>query len=201
MSWWSTDDPRRMTVVIGVVLAAAAIVGLGVGVLLGLAGDGTSTSASTSSTPSVTTSPSAAATTPSESPTVRAASEIQDGTTKDIGYLVASRSEDDGVHVTFDRVVFYTGQAARDYARSHHKRPPRGNGALIVNDNERKRDLVLSPDIAVLGTRALAGSSTPTEVSLKTLRDAVASQGDRLLLNLRYDPLGYVIKVTEHDLS
>jgi hypothetical protein len=200
MSWWSTDDPRRLWAVIALLLAAAAIVGLGVGLLLGFAGDGGQTTTATSGTPKSTTSPTAPPTTPSARPSGRAASEIEKGTTKDVGYLVASRSGDDGVHVTFDRVVFRTGQGALDYARRYHKDPPGADGVLLVNDNQKKRDLVLSPDVTVMGTRALAGSSTPSEVALKTLRDAIARQGHGLLLDLRYDELGYVVKITEHDL-
>lgn len=198
MSWWSADDPRRRMVVVAVVLGAAAVVGLGVGLLLGIAGDGGSTQATpTDPRPSSTPSGSPTAT---ASTTPRAASQIEPGTTRDVGYLVASRRAGDGVHVTFDRVLFRTGQAARDYARRYHKKPPGPDGILIVNDNELKRDLVLSPDVTVLGTTELAGTSTPSEVALKTLRDAIDSQGDRLLLDLRYDGLGYVVQVTEHDL-
>jgi hypothetical protein len=193
-----TDDPRRLAAVVAVLLLAATITGLGVGLLLGLAGDDrpSTTASGTSSGAAPTASPA----TPSATPTPRAASQIEAGTTKDVGYLVASRREKDGVHVTLDRVVFRTGQAARDYARRFHKDPPGADGVLIVNDNTLKRDLVLSPDVTVLGTRALAGSSTPVEVTLGTLRDAIASQGSRLLLDLRYDGLGYVVEVTEHDL-
>jgi hypothetical protein len=200
MSWWSTDDPRRLWVVAGVVLGAAAIVGLGVGLLLGFAGEGDTTA--TPVTPTVTTAPGSSPSPSSTSagPTDRAASQIEPGLRKDVGYLVAYRRADDGVHVTFDRVVLRTGQAARDYARRYHKPPPGPNGVLLVNDNDRKRDLVLSPDVTVLGTRALAGTSTPSEVALKTLRDAIRSQGHSLLMDLRYDELGYVVQVREHDL-
>ncbi|MGZ4591804.1 MAG: hypothetical protein ACXV4A_14570 [Actinomycetes bacterium] len=201
MSWWSTDDPRRLTIVVAVLLAAAAIVGLGVGLLLGFAGDGGSTTAaSRTASPDGSGSPTATPTGSSASPTARAASQIEAGATSDVGYFVASRRAGDGVHVTFDRVVLRTGAAARDYARRYHKKAPGPDGVLLVNDNTLKRDLVLSPDVKVMGTKAMAGTTTPTEVALKTLRDAIASQGPRLLLDLRYDPLGYVVQVTEHDL-
>jgi hypothetical protein len=196
MSWWLADDPRRRTAVIGATLGAAAVVGLGTGMLIGAAGGGQEPTGAV--IPPAVSAP--ASPPPSASPTTRAASQIEPGTTKDVGYLVASERQSEGMHVTFDRVVFRTGQAARDYAKRYKKGPPDANGVLIVNDNPMTRDLVLSPDVTVLGARALAGTSAASEVTLQTLLDAIASQGRSLLLDLRYDDLGYVTEVREHDL-
>jgi hypothetical protein len=195
--WWSTDDPRRLAAVVAVLLTATAVVGLGVGLLLGLAGGGGSVDASATATPTVSTtgSPSGAA-----RPTTRAASEIEPGTTSDIGFFVGARQENDGAHVTFDRVLLKLGRDARAYARQHHKKKPGPDGILLVNDNNLTRDLVLSPDVKVMGAAQLAGSQDPRPVPLKALLDAVASHGSELLLDLTYDKLGYVVRVQEHDL-
>jgi hypothetical protein len=188
-----------MTTIVAVLLGAAVVVGLGTGVLLGVAGDGGTTTA-TGTTPPPASTPTSPEASPSGSPTTRAASQIERGTTKDVGYYVGWKRQDDGVHVTFDRVIFRTGRAARSYARQYHKPPPGPDGILLVNDNELKRDLVLSPDVRVLGTQKLAGTSTPSEVTVQTLLDAIDAQGSSLLLDMRYDDLGYVVEVREHAL-
>jgi hypothetical protein len=199
VSWWSSDDPRRSAAVVVVVLAAALVVGLGVGLLLGIAGGGGSVQVS-ASTPPAASSPTDSSSPPSTRPTTRAASEIERGTRQDIGYFVGAGSENDGTHVTFDRVLLKIGRDARDYARKFHKPPPGPDGVLLVNDNDLTRDLVLAPDVQVMGTRQLAESEKATEVPLDTLLEAVASDGSDLLLDLRYDKLGYVVEITEHDL-
>jgi hypothetical protein len=179
-------------------LVGSAIAGLGAGSLLGLTDDGPTIKASPTETPSSSpsTSPS-----PTTSARKRAASEIERGTTSDIGYFLGTRREKDGTHVTFDRVLLLAGEDAHAYAKAHHKKkPPKKDGVLLVNDNDLTRDLVLADDVKVFGTRQLAGSSDPTRVPLETLLDAIASQGPELLLDLTYDKLGYVTKVQEHDL-
>lgn len=198
MSWWSTDDPRRMAAVVALVLGAAAIVGLGVGFLLSVAdGSGSGPTTATNTSP-ITAAPRSS--TPAARPTTRAASEIERGTTSDIGYFVGARDEGDGTHVTFDRVLLKMGRDARDYAKAHHKKKPGRDGILLVNDNDLTRDLVLAPDVEVLGAKQLAGSQDPRPVPLRSLLDAVASHGQTLLLDLTYDRLGYVVQVQEHDL-
>lgn len=199
MSWWSNDDPRRTAALIAVVLAATAVVGLGAGYLMGLAsGGGTVETATTPgrSQPSSTPPPS-----PSPSTQKRAASQIEQGLRSDVGYLLASRKESDGTHVTFDRVVFKTGQAAQDYAKRYHTKKPGPDGVLLINENPMTRDLVLSPHVEVLGTKALAGSQDARPVPLSSLLDAVRANGRHLLLDLTYDRLGYVSRIAEHDLS
>jgi hypothetical protein len=198
VSWWSTDDPRRLTAVVALVLAAAALVGLGVGFLLSVAGDGRA-GTTVAREPSPLTSPTTTSP-PAARPTTRAASEIERGTTSDIGYFIGAQREGDGTHVTFDRVLLKMGKDARDYARRYHKKKPGPDGILLVNDNDLTRDLVLAPDVSVLGTQSLAGSQDPKPVPLRALLDMVASHGDTLLLDLTYDKLGYVVKVQEHDL-
>jgi hypothetical protein len=196
VGWWSSDDPRRRAAFVAVVLLGAAVAGFGTGTLLGVANDGSTTvDAGTSKTSSPPPSPSTA------NPSKRAASEIERGTTSDIGYFLDSRVKNDGTHVTFDRALLLSGKAAKDYAKAHHTKKPKGNGVLLVNDNDLTRDLVLAPDVTVQGAQLLAGSTTLQPVSLKTLLDTVASQGADLLLDLTYDDLGYVKKVKERDLS
>jgi hypothetical protein len=197
VSWWSSDDPRRRAAFVVAMLVGSAIAGFGAGSVLGLADDGSTIKASPTETSSSSPSPSPS---PTTSPRKRAASEIERGTTSDIGYFVGSRSEKDGTHVTFDRVLLLAGEDAKAYAKAYHKKKPKDDGALLVNDNDLTRDLVLAEDVKVVGTRQLAGSSDPTPVPLETLLDAIASRGPELLLDLTYDKLGYVTKVQEHDL-
>lgn len=202
MGWWASDEPRRTGAVIGVVLAASAVVGLGVGLLLGVAGGGGHVDVGAAS-PSVGTPTTSAPATPTPTTRTRAASQIEKGLTHDIGYLVAARREDDGRHVTFDRVILKTGKAAKAYAKQYHKKPPGPDGVLLVNDNPLTRDLVLSPDVTVMGAMALAGSQEPKPVPLQSLLDAIDAtdaNGSNLLLDLTYDKLGYVVRIQEHDL-
>jgi hypothetical protein len=195
--WWSSDDPRRRVAFVAALLAVSAVVGLGVGSLLGVTGGGRKVTATPTSTPGESASASPATT---ASPTERSASEIERGTTSDIGYFLAARTENDGTHVTFDRVLLKLGKDARKYAKAYHKKPPGPDGILLVNDNNLTRDLVLAPEVKVLGAQQLANSPDPQPVPLKTLLDRVAGHGSRLLLDLTYDDLGYVTKVQEHDL-
>ena len=196
MGWWSSDDSRRRAAFVAAVLVGTAVAGFGTGTLLGVADDGGPTvDATTTKTSSPPASPS-----PTATPTKRAASEIERGTTSDIGYFLDSRVKNDGTHVTFDRVLLLSGKAATAYAKAHHIKKPKGNDVLLVNDNDLTRDLVLAPDVRVQGAELLAGSTTLQPVTVETLLDTVASQGSQLLLDLTYDDLGYVTKVKEHDL-
>jgi hypothetical protein len=193
----SSGDRRRTAALVAALLIGAAAVGLVVGVLLGKANDGDTTAkvAAPTTSPSTTATPS-----PTVSTTPRAASEIEKGTTSDIGYFLHSRTADDGTHVTFDRVLLLLDKDARAYAKAHHMKPPHPGQPLLVNDNTLTRDLVLSPDVKVKGGQQLAGSPTLQSVPLQTLLDKVSTEGSHLLLDLTYDKLGYVITVTEHDL-
>jgi hypothetical protein len=193
VGWWSSDDPRRRAAFIALVLAGTAVAGLGAGTLLGAVNDGPTVVTAKPKTSSPSASPS-----PTGSPTKRAASEIERGTTSDVGFFLASRDKDDGTHVTFDRVLLLSGKQAKAYAKAHHKKAPKKDGVLMVNDNSLTRDLVLSPNVKVQGSQQLAGSATLQPVSLQTLLDTVASNGSGLLLDLTYDDLGYVTKVKEH---
>jgi hypothetical protein len=195
VGWWSSDDPRRRAAFVAAVLVGTAIAGFGTGSLLGVADDGGTPVNAITKTSSPSASPS-----PTATPKKRSASEIERGTTADIGYFLDSRVKNDGTHVTFDRALLLSGKAAKVYAKAHHKKVPKASGVLLVNDNNLTRDLVLAPDVTVRGAQFLAGSTTLQPVSLKTLLDTVASQGADLLLDLTYDDLGYVTKVKEHDL-
>jgi hypothetical protein len=193
VGWWSSDDPRRRAAFVALLLAGTAVVGLGAGSLLGMTDDGAPVVTAKPETSSPSPSP-----TPTSTPTKRAASEIERGTTSDVGFFLASRDKDDGTHVTFDRVLLLSGKEAKAYAKAHHTKAPKKDGVLLVNDNTLTRDLVLSPDVKVQGSQQLAGSATLQPVSLQTLLDTVGSNGSALLLDLTYDDLGYVTKVKEH---
>jgi hypothetical protein len=193
--WWSSDDPRRLTAFVAALLLASAVAGLGAGALLGWAGGGGTVQAAQSTPRPTTSSASPSSTAPS-----RSASEIERGTKSDIGYFIGASAKNDGTHVTFDRVLLLLGNQARDYAKAHHGKKPKKDGVLLVNDNPLTRDLVLAPDVKVLGAQQLTGSPTLAPVPVQTLLDKVASGGAGLLLDLTYDKLGYVTKVQEHDL-
>jgi hypothetical protein len=189
---------RRSLLLAALLLVAAALVGLLIGFLLSRADngiDGTASRRTPSSDPS--TSASSATVTPPR-PTGPSGSEIEKGLTKDIGYFMGASRDPDGLtHVSFDRVQLLRGDAAEDYAEEHGGDSETARSGLIVNENPRTRDLVLAPDVKVLGGVQLAASSDPEPVPLTTLLDALDSKGSAIPLELRYDKLGYVVQVTE----
>lgn len=193
---------RRHTAwMVALLLVAVALVGLGAGFLIGFAGgDDRPTAASTTISP-VPTSPRPSASSPSPArATTRAASEVEQGRTKDFGYLIGSQRGTDGVHVTFDRAQLLDGDTATAYAKSHHLGRPKG-GTLVVNENPRTRDLVLAPEVKVYGGPRLTGTTQPEPVPLDRLLTALPSQGGDLPLDLSYDRLGYVVEIREKILT
>jgi hypothetical protein len=191
------DPTRRLAdlpvpALVVAVVAAAAVAGLGTGGLVGaVAGSGADGR-------SVTAAMAAGAA--AARPTTPAASQIDRGTRTDIGYLVGAHQKADGTHVILDRVILKLGRDAQAYARATGKPRPAPGDVLLVNDNPLTRDLVLAPDVRVVGTRSLAVSTSPTEVTLRRLLDTIAAQGRNVLLDLRYDRLGYVVEISERDL-
>jgi len=188
---------RRNVLLAALLLVAAALVGLLIGFLVSRTEsgiDGTAARRTTSSDPSA----SASATVTPPRPTGPSGSEIEKGLTKDIGYFLGASRDPEGLtHVSFDRVQLLRGDAAEDYAKEHGGDPEAARGGLIVNENPRTRDLVLAPDVKILGEVQLAASTDPEPVPLKTLLDALDSNGSTIPLELRYDKLGYVVQVTE----
>jgi hypothetical protein len=188
---------RRGLLLAVLLLVAAALVGLLIGFLLsrtGSANDG----AAARRTPSSVPSGSASATATSPRPTGPSGSQIEKGLTKDIGYFLGARRDAKGqTHVSFDRVQLLTGDAAEKYAKQHGGDTQTARSGLIVNENPRTRDLVLAPDVKILGGVQLAASSDPEQVPLQTLLDALDSKGSTISLELRFDKLGYVVQVTE----
>jgi hypothetical protein len=192
---------------VALVFVAVALVGLGTGFLVGWAGSGSPapadavaqpTSSSSSSSASPKASPS---NTKKATPRGRADSEIERGRRNDLGYVVGARQDADGMHVTFDRAVLYFGADARRAARQLGLRDQLVNGRLLVNQNDLKRDLVLAPNVEILGQQQLAGSSSPKRVSLQQFLDAVANRGQAILLDLQFDRLGYVVTIRERELA
>ena len=188
---------RRSLLLAVLLLVAAALVGLLIGFLLsrtGSANDG----AAARRTPSSSPSGSASATATPPRPTGPSGSQIEKGLTKDVGYFLGARRDANGLtHVSFDRVQLLTGDAAEKYAKQHGGDTQTARSGLIVNENPRTRDLVLAPDVKILGGVQLAASSDPEQVPLQTLLDALDSKGSTLSLELRFDKLGYVVQVTE----
>ena len=189
---------RRNLLLAGLLLMAAALVGLLIGYVLSRADtgiDGTAARRTPSANPS-SADPSATVTPPR--PSGPSGSEIEKGLTKDIGYFVGASRDPQGLtHVSFDRVQLLRGNAAEDYAKEHGGDSEAARSGLIVNENPRTRDLVLAPDVKILGGVQLAASSDPEQVPLKTLLDALDSKGSTIPLELRFDKLGYVVQVTE----
>ena len=188
---------RRNLLVAALLLVAAALVGLLIGFLLSrteMGSDGTAAGRTPSSDPS---SPASATTTPPR-PTGPSGSEIEKGLKTDLGYFLGATRDPEGLtHVSFDRVQLLRGDTAEDYAREHGGDSDAARSGLIVNENPRTRDLVLAPDVKVLGGVQLAASSDPESVPLTTLLDALNSKGSTIPLELRYDKQGYVVQVTE----
>ena len=177
---------------------AVALVGLGTGYLLSLTGGRPDSTNAGSTTSSRASGSSSAATPTPPRPTVASGSQIERGMTQDIGYFLGARRTANGLtHVAFDRVQLLRGDAAEKYAQAHGGDTSTARSGLIVNENPRTRDLVLAPDVKVLGGVQLAASSDPEPVPVQTLLDALDSKGSTIPLELRYDKLGYVIQVTE----
>ena len=190
-------DRHRTYVMVTLMLVAVAVVGLATGGLVGLAGGGQEPRARRTTTPQA-----ALAATPSASPEHSrqpADSEVEPGRRNDVGYFLAASQEGDGVHVTFDRVQVLAGAAAIAYARKQNQPPPPG-GILVVNENPRTRELVLSPDVEISGGTQLAGSAGLQEISVQTLLEALSDKGRTTVLDISYDDLGYVTEVTEKQL-
>jgi hypothetical protein len=190
---------RQHNVLLGLLLfVAVALVGLGTGYLLSLTGGGSDGTSAGSTTSSRSSGSASAATPTPPRPTVASGSQIERGLTQDIGYFLGARRTANGLtHVAFDRVQLLRGDAAEKYARKHGGNPTTARSGLIVNENPRTRDLVLAPDVKVLGGVQLAASSDPESVPVQVLLDALDSKGSTIPLELRYDKLGYVIQVTE----
>ena len=129
---------------------------------------------------------------------MRADSDVERGRTEDIGYLLGARVGDEGLlHVVFDRVQLLRGDAAAEHARRTGGDPEEARDGLVVNENPRTRDMVLAPDVRVLGGVELAASSDLEPVPVQTLLDAIDREGGSLPLELQYDDLGYVVEVRE----
>ncbi len=186
---------------VALVLGAVAVVGLGTGFLVGYAGGGQSPPSepgpATSSRSPAGSSP---ATTSPARPTTRADSDVERGRRADLGYFLGASHEADGIHVRFDRALLYVGAEAEEYAEDNGLEESLSDGRLLVNQNPRTRDMVLAPDVKVIGGRDLAGRSKPQETPVQTLLDAVATRGPDILLDLTYDDLGYIVVVREKDL-
>jgi hypothetical protein len=188
---------RRNLLLAVLLLVAAALVGLLIGYLLSLTDSGIDGTAARR-TPSSDPSASASATVTPKRPTGPSGSEIEKGLTKDLGYFLGASRDPEGLtHVSFDRVQLLRGDAAENYAKEHGGDTEAARSGLIVNENPRTRDLVLAPDVKILGGVQLAASSDPEPVPLETLLDALDSKGSAIPLELRYDKLGYVVQVTE----
>lgn len=201
----------RTVVMVALVLTAVALVGVGTGFLVGLAGTGSrggSTSPQPAGPPSrggtegpAAPSPSGSRTDqPSGRPTTRADSDVERGRTSDLGYFLGADQRPDGLHVTFDRALLFFGDEARRVAKDRGLTSQVRHGALLVNQNPLTRDMVLAPDVRILGGRLLAGSQEPEPVPTEKLLSTVATRGEDVLLDLRYDRLGYVVEVREREL-
>jgi hypothetical protein len=189
---------RRNVLLAALLLVAAALVGLLIGYLVSRAGSGSDGVAAPLTTSSGSAASSSSATATPSRPKGPSGSEIEKGLTRDLGYFLGATRDPDGLtHVSFDRVQLLRGNAAEKYAEVHGGDSEAARSGLIVNENPRTRDLVLAPDVKILGGVQLAASSDPEPVPLKTLLDALDSKGSDIPLELRYDKLGYVVQVTE----
>ncbi len=197
------DGRSHTAATVALVLAAVAVVGLGTGVLIGVAGRGSPGQFGSDQTPSPSPTSTSVSSTPAATPstarpTTRAASEVERGRTTDLGYFLAARQRPDGIHVTFDRAVLYFGSEAEQQAKERGLQSDLRNGRLLVNENDLTRDMVLAPDVRVLGGTELGEGSGNGEVTVPRLLDVVRGRGDQVLLDLRYDRLGYVVEVHEY---
>lgn len=200
-------DRRRALLLGGTAVLVAIGLGVGVGlVAAALGGDEPRTLTSTPrSTPSVVlpSSPSArpGATTPAPSPT-RSTDVPASGT--DIGYLVAARESSGqgaALSVSFDRVQFLTGEAARSEADKRGDEIE--NDYYVVNDNSRLRTLVVADGATVSGDSSFnswagdGGSGQRARTLDELARFVRTDQGRETLFDLRYDAQGRVTAIAE----
>lgn len=210
------SSPRRPLVLATALFAGAILLGLGTGAMVGMrqrdrATDSaavptrptTSSGADAGGSKPTPSTPTAESSSPS-GPTARADTDLEPGTRSDVGYLIGSRSRTDGTHVNFDRVQVITGKStgkshgksAQKGAKKGVQRPSTG-GDVIINQNSRIRDLVLSPEVQVYGQVQLAGTTETQRIPVSTLLAALPVKGRTVPLDLRYDALGYVIEIRE----
>lgn len=177
----STLDRHQTRVMLGIVLGSVAAVGLSTGVLIGLAGGGQEPPPTPTPPRQAVIAPSDTPTPSSQAPTEPADSDVEPGRRSDVGVFVSAREEDDGIHVTFDRVQVVSG-------------------VEVINQNPKTRELVMSPQVAVFGGVHLAGSAQLQQISVQQLMGALPVVGSDTVLELTYDDLGYVVEVKEKQL-
>ncbi|MDP3714223.1 MAG: hypothetical protein Q8R60_17250 [Mycobacteriales bacterium] len=205
-------DRRRTLLLGGTAVLVAVGLGVGVGLVAAALGGGEprTLTATPGSSPSVVR-PSSSAPTPRPTPTASAAptpsatpSVDAPASGTDIGYLVASRETSaDGaaLSVSFDRVQFFTGEAAR---READKRGDEiENDYYVVNDNTRLRTLVVADGATVTGDSSFnswagdGGSGQRPRTLDELARFVRTDQGRETLFDLRYDAQGRVTAVAE----
>lgn len=154
---------------------------------------GLGTPGATGATPATSgATPSAAAPTPSSTPR----SAVDPGTKTDFGYARSARTVSGYVHLSFDRAILYTGQAANDYAAKHGMATPVPNDYVLVNDSKKLRDLVLAPDASITGNVRLTGSSNPSPVTLAAFLAKIKADPG-IPLNITYDSQLLVTGIAE----
>lgn len=205
---------RRRTVLLGGTAVVVAV-GLGAGIGLvaaALGGDGPRTlTATPSSSPSVVRPsssapqgrPTTAAPTPSASPSATPSADVP-ASGSDIGYLVGareSREQGAALSVSFDRVQFLTGEAARREATERGDEVE--SDYYVVNDNTRLRTLVVAAGATVRGDSSFnswagdGGSGQRARTLDELARFVRTDQGRETLFDLRYDAQGRVVAITE----
>ena len=203
-----TRDRRRALLLGGTAVAVAIGLGVGVGlVAAALGGDEPRTLTSTPrSTPPVvlpSSSPSAPPSASSPTPLPTPSVDVPASGT-DVGYLVAARESSEqgaALSVSFDRVQFLTGDAARSEAAKRGDEVD--NDYYVVNDNTRLRTLVVADGATVSGDSSFNswagddGSGQRARTLDELARFVRTDQGRETLFDLRYDAQGRVTAIAE----
>jgi hypothetical protein len=122
---------------------------------------------------------------------------VEKGLVRDFGFLRSAAVIGGYVHLSFDRALLLTSDAANAYAAAHGIPTPVPNDYLIVNPDQRLRELVLAPGVTITGTAHLAGGSTdPRPVTTATLV-AILSTDHDVPVMVTFDRSLRVVTVSE----
>lgn len=144
---------------------------------------------------------SAPTTAPTAAPPVEGADGlVRDG--HDLGFLGPITDGPDGPTLVLDRAVVLSGEEANAEAEARGWESPVPNDVLVLNDNPRLREYVVSPDAEVFLTVGLTGAEPtdgPVESSLDELRRLLPPPSDEPTSGYLFDIVvedGVVVSLT-----
>jgi len=123
-------------------------------------------------------------------------SAVEPGRKTDFGYVRAMKTTNGVTHISFDRAQLLTGKKAIAYSLSKGMGREVPNDYIVVNDNQKLRDLVLAPSAALYGSGILRNTSDLVPVTQKEFAKAIAKYKD-IPVNITYDKQLRVVRMAE----